>query len=316
MKENGMLILHRIKVENANAVSGITWGFPAVTQFLGFVHSLSRDLLGKIDIELTGCGIVCHSHQIQAYQPKGWGDYVFALTRNPLILKNGKVKSPSFAEEGRMHMEISLIIPCIGDFEDADENTEACEYIKQQVFLKRMAGGTILGLDDASLLELHEDEQKSEQIARRHFYQLLPGFALVQRSELLSEHISECQEANLNADPLDALLDFSALKYKADKVETNQDKKEPSIEWRLQPKPGKGWLVPISAGFRGISDLYEPGEVRRARDSSVPFRFVEPVYTIGEWISPHHLKNFEQIIWRYSADSESGWYLCENNINQ
>jgi CRISPR-associated protein Csy2 len=316
MKENGILILHHVRVEDANAISGMTWGFPAITQFLGFVHSLSRNLSKKIDTEFTGCGIVCHSHQVQAHQPNRWGDYAFALTRNPLIFKNGKVRSPSFAEEGRMHMDVSLVIPCTGDFEDSDKNSEISEYIKQQVFSKRLAGGTICSIGQVDLLELHEDEQESKKDARRQFYQLLPGFALVQRSELLSKHVSECQKVDPDTEPLDALLDFSAVKYKAEQIESTEKETTPEVKWQLQPNPKKGWLVPILVGYRGISDLYEPGKVQRVRDNSVPFRFVESVYTIGEWLSPHRLTNFNQIIWRYSADPESGWYLTENKMNQ
>jgi CRISPR-associated protein Csy2 len=311
--EDGILILRHIRVENANAISGITWGFPAVTHFLGFVHALSRDLSNKLDLKLTGCGVVCHSHQIQAYQPKGWGDYVFSLTRNPLTKTE---KSPSFAEEGRMHMMVSLIIPFEGDFdnfEDEDDNAEACDCIRQQIFSKRLAGGTIISLGGISLLELPEDEQGLKKYSRKLFYQLLPGFALVQRSDLLAEHVSDCKKTNPDFELLDAWLDFSALKYEAELVETDKNIEDPEVAWRFQPKPGKGWLVPISIGYRGISDLYEPGEVRRARDNSVPFRFVESVYTIGEWLSPHRLSNFEQMIWRYSADPESGWYLCKIN---
>ncbi len=38
----GLLLLDRIEVQNANAAAGMTWGFPALTQFLGFTHALSR----------------------------------------------------------------------------------------------------------------------------------------------------------------------------------------------------------------------------------------------------------------------------------
>ena len=37
-----LLLLPHIRIENANAVAGLTWGFPAITHFLGYVHALSR----------------------------------------------------------------------------------------------------------------------------------------------------------------------------------------------------------------------------------------------------------------------------------
>ena len=299
--EDALLILGHIKVENANAVSGITWGFPAITNFLGFVHSISRTLFSEFNLKLTGCGIVSHSQQIQAHQPKGWGDHVFALTRNPL---NKKGKSPSFVEEGRMHMDVSLVIPVEGDLYEAGDVTEICSRIRELVYCKRLAGGTIFDVASIDLEELPDDTTK---FARKRIKQLIPGFALVQRSQLLAEHSKKRQEIDPESDDLDAWMDFSALKFKAERTDNNE------AIWSYQTRPGKGWLVPIMMGYRGISDLYKAGEVARSRDTTTPFRFVEAVYSIGEWLSPHRLKNFEQIFWRYDAQAESGWYLCKNN---
>ena len=107
-----LLILRKLKVENANAISGMTWGFPAISNFLGYVHALSRKVQHKHGFVFEGCGVICHAQQVQAYQPRGWGDYVFSLTRNPLTKD---AKSPPFIEEGRMHLTVSLVIPCQGD---------------------------------------------------------------------------------------------------------------------------------------------------------------------------------------------------------
>ena len=42
---DGLLILPRLRVQNANAISSShTWGFPAPTALLGFVHALERRL--------------------------------------------------------------------------------------------------------------------------------------------------------------------------------------------------------------------------------------------------------------------------------
>lgn len=71
-----LLILPRIKVENANAISGLIYGFPAVTHFLGYVHALSRELETLHRIKLGGCGIVCHNHQIHSYKNGGGGENI------------------------------------------------------------------------------------------------------------------------------------------------------------------------------------------------------------------------------------------------
>jgi CRISPR-associated protein Csy2 len=128
----------------------------------------------------------------------------------------------------------------------------------------------------------------------------------------LAAHTRQCIEQNPEAELLDAWLDFSAIKYQAERPEG--ELAEPTqADWHYVPKPGKGWLVPIAMGYRGISDLYAPGKVARTRDTSTPFRFVESAYSIGEWLSPHRLDKLDQLIWRYHAEPDSGWYMCSNN---
>ena len=105
-----LLLLNNLRVENANAISGMTWGFPAPTNFLGFTHALSRKCQAKWGnhASLGGVGIICHSHQVHTQQPSGF-EHVFALSRNPLT-KDGN--TAPFNEEGRMHMTVSLLVDC------------------------------------------------------------------------------------------------------------------------------------------------------------------------------------------------------------
>ncbi len=80
-------------------------------------------------------------------------------------------------------------------------------------------------------------------------------------------------------------------------------------DWKTRrTKPG--WLVPVPVGYGAISQVYKPGEVANARDSTVPFRFVESVYSVGEWISPHRVDQPQHMLWYHQADSEAGLYLC------
>ncbi|PVF10187.1 type I-F CRISPR-associated protein Csy2, partial [Yersinia pestis] len=41
---SSLIVLHQVRVENANAIAGLTYGFPAITHFLGYSHALSRKL--------------------------------------------------------------------------------------------------------------------------------------------------------------------------------------------------------------------------------------------------------------------------------
>ena len=81
----------------------------------------------------------------------------------------------------------------------------------------------------------------------------------------------------------------------------------------MLPKPAPGWLVPISTGYKGISPLYQPGEVMFSRDESVPFQFVESIYSIGEWLNPMRAESLENLFWFNSYDSENNLYQCKNS---
>ena len=61
-----------------------------------------------------------------------------------------------------------------------------------------------------------------------------------------------------------------------------------------------------------VSEKRTPGTVRNARDASVPMLFVESVYSLGEWISPHRLTHLAQLLWRAEADEAQGLYRCRN----
>ena len=80
------LLIERIKVQNANAASGFTWGFPAITHFLGFSHNLERKLKlnkGLSDITLSGCMVIAHEQLAHCFgRTAGFTDYVKAGSFN------------------------------------------------------------------------------------------------------------------------------------------------------------------------------------------------------------------------------------------
>ncbi|KFI21589.1 type I-F CRISPR-associated protein Csy2 [Nitrosococcus oceani] len=306
---SAILILRHLKVENANAIAGHTWGFPAISNFLGFVHALSRKTKPELGLTLNGCGVICHRSQVQAYQPGGWGDWVFALSRNPLTKES---KTAAFVEEGRMHLDISLVIPVEGRIVSGEDHAaELQNKLAHIVQTLRLAGGTIRDLARVELHSIPYDEEDQIKLTRKLMRSLLPGFALVSRAETLADHLDDLQRQNPQAEPLDAWLDFAALKYQATAPNESKADNTP-VEWKSVPKPANGWLVPITIGYRAISELYEPGTVARTRDIRTPFRFVEAVYSLGQWLSPHRITRWEDLLWHYQADPDSGWYLCAN----
>lgn len=306
-----LLVLNRISVENANAISGLTYGFPAVSNFLGFTHALSRKLEQQCGLKIGGCAVICHQHQVQAYQPAGWGDRVFALSRNPLT-KEGK--TAPFNEEGRMHMQVSLLLECEFSGEQVDFGGESTEqdiqrleaFILEHALRQRLAGGTLSNIQTVRWQALSDSAEQRNRDIRRLMLQLLPGFALVGRHDLLLEHHNNRSQNQPEAELLDSWLDFVALKFSAQQPK-NEDEK---AVWRQQPKPAGGWLVPLAVGFQAISPLYQPGEVTNSRDGLTPFRFVESMYSIGQWLSPHRVDDLQQLFWRYHYSD--GCYLCRN----
>ncbi len=343
-----ILLLKHLSIANANAISGLTYGFPAPANFLGFTHALSRKLADKSNnahgVKLGACAIICHQHQLQT-QKIGY-DSVFALSRNPLT-KEGN--TAPFNEEGRLHLTVSLLIEC--DFRAgalsffgealAKENKALFEqWICAQLPLLRVAGGTINhkcsegdkeealrvaggtinACKNVCFIECDEDFEENQQQMRKVLRRLLPGFALVCRQDLLEKHHQECVAKNPQHAHLESLLDFVALRSKSTlQVGENSEKNENGENgenkgnWQNIAKPASGYFVPMNVGYEAISPLYEEGKVANARDQNVPFVFVESIYSLGQWISPHRIENIDALFWRHQK--KGSLYLCFNEYH-
>lgn len=313
----GLLILPKIKIEHANCISGIVYGFPAISHFLGFVHALWRDVKDQVEGNFTGVGIVCHGYKMHTHKAGYWNDSYFALTRNPLTDKG---KSPSFNEEGRVNLEISLIIACDFAKEDIDfgeENYDLeverfCQKIRKLALSKRIAGGIPVKIAAPEFHPVSRDEKAKINLFRKLARKLMPGFFLSDCSRVLEQYIGD----NSGLTPFEALLDFCTLKH-APKIseEVTEEVKanlEKEVEWELvRMEAKKGWVVPIQVGYRAISPTYPKGQVACARDKTVPFRFVEPVYSLGEWKGVYRLPDqLQQALWSFTNSDQM--YLIKN----
>lgn len=318
------LLLKKIEVQNANAIAGLTYGFPAITNFLGFAHALSRQLSQRLTVNLGGVAVISHKHTVHARRPSGWGDYVFALTRNPLTQQGN---TAPINEEGRMSMQISLLIEIEG-IRGGDRQTEQTliEHLKTVVPSLRLAGGQITHVAAYQLLA-------SEAQQRHALRRLMPGFVLIDRHDYLAKHFEQLQQHNPGSTLMDAWCDFATLKYSAtpladdtiaqhdalekgsaDTRATEKDDTKQKAVWQAQPKPETGYLVPIATGYCAISECYAPGEVANVRDTQVPVVFAETAYSVGEWLSVHRLQEIQQGIWCYHHDSP--WYLAKGSLIQ
>lgn len=290
---NRFLIIPQIQIHNANALSSpYTIGFPAMTAWLGGVHALQRKLNAAQFDELvfTRTAIACHSIELQTY--KGRGDYVHSIigTGNPLD-KNGK--RPSFIEEARCHLSVSLVIEYQGvDGDDADAFLAA---VKAQLNTLKLAGGDILDFKTPELLKVDGDGELAK-LTRK----LMPSHVLKERRDLMIEAM---QNQGGNIDAIDALLDYLTIQHRSEADEAGQ------TEWTAKRKTA-GWIVPIATGFHGISDL---GKAENQRDPDTPHRFAESLVTLGEFVMPYRIKRLDDLLWHSRYDAKNNLYLIEQN---
>lgn len=308
-----LVLLPHLKVQNANAISGpLTWGFPSPTAFAGFAHALERKFAAELDEGFAGVGIICHHFEPQVFQPPGRRTQVFRLTRNPVGKDGGTL---ALVEEGRAHMEVSLLI-AVRDYKSEGDGKDLAERLHHAAQGMRLAGGSLLHQEgkryQAQWWPLAGDVEGDTRIFRRLRRRLLPGFALVLRDDLLVGHLAEMRVAQPESNALDALLDLSRLNIEP--VVSQADEADVPVKWEIRRKPG--WLVPLPIGYAGISPLYAPGEVENARDAATPFRFVESLYSLGEWVSPHRLNDLSQLLWTQETDAANGIYRCINRYSE
>ncbi|MDF7667800.1 type I-F CRISPR-associated protein Csy2 [Orbaceae bacterium ESL0727] len=302
------LLLDHVKIQNANAISSpLTYGFPAISGFLGAIHALSRKIESTDPIYLDGVLIACHDCDVQVYHPNRFADYTFKLTRNP-VGKNGDTRS--IIEEGRVHLDVSLVVEVNVEHRETlrgeNEQKAFADQIKQKLYQQRIAGGNVVSIERVALY--HAANSHDDLIN-----QLLPAYILIEANEELHAITEALQQQDPTKTELDALIETAILHHspKEDKYEqidaqsdtslTQHESKQ--IKWRTSSvKQGRGWLVPIPLGYQGISPLLDAGTVTETRSNAYPSQFVECIYGLGKWIFPLRIKeHFDKAFWRYQC---------------
>lgn len=207
------LLIERIKVQNANAASGFTWGFPSITHFLGFSHNLQRKLSKVLALEainLKGCVVIAHGQNVLTYKESSNIRFSQYKTAQYLGLKfdKGILKDPAINEEAKMNMTVSLLIPINGYLGDIQE--KLVEFIENACKLQRLAGGTILNIENVDIVDFSDFDQ-----IKRTKNKLLPGFVLQDRSAYLEQHYLNLKKFDPHIELLDAWFDFITLKQVA-----------------------------------------------------------------------------------------------------
>lgn len=286
-----VLILPKLQIHNANALSSpYTIGFPAMTAWLGAVHALQR----KINthelfegVKFIKTAVACHEIDLQTI--KGHGDYEYSIigTSNPLD-KAGK--RPSFIEEARCHLSVSLVIQVKNL--DTDDIEEFIKLISTKLHSMKLASGDLLDFQQPEVFKILRDEEVKKLIRY-----LMPGYCLVERTDLMTNEMQQGKDA------IDAILEYIQVTTSSEEGENGK------VTWQGKRKT-KAWIVPISVGFQGISEL---GHALNQRDSLTPHRFAESVVTLGEFIMAYKIDNIDQILWHYDFNPETNLYLCKQN---
>ncbi len=327
-RHNAVLVLPHIRVQNANAISSpLTWGFPAITAFTGMMTALERRLGRNAGIAMHGVGVICHSFEAQVTS-SGY-TRAFHLTRNP-VQADGS--TAGIVEEGRVHIEITLVfdVQLTNANQGRVERAKLAEHVLDTLTTMRVAGGSIVPslrattrrfkpptLDIVRDASQHDERRSQFRALARHW---LPGFALVSRDDLLQARLAEMRTDNIGSTVLDAWLDLTRWNSRAIEIPNLNGTDETTVEWITDRRAG--WTVPIPVGFAALSALYPPGTVSGSRDNHSPFRFVESVWSIGQWISPNRLTDFDELFWapRYDHDAsqpaEQAVYRCVNAYKQ
>lgn len=300
------ILLERIKVEDANCIAGFTYGFPAITNFLGFTHALSRKFKAEFGIELTGCAIFSHEYVLRTNEQY---DVRFIQSKRPPVTLQGQKyraeasKTPPIIEEGKMDLTVSLLIECQEPLSSIEtEKQKYQDLLKKWVYQAKLAGGSIQQIKGISFWS---EDSKLTQLKRK----LLPSFVLLDAQQELKQHVEANQNSTYKREVFDLWTDFFAYKASAQLHENE------SVEWIRHEKPNpRGWFIPLMVGYKGISPLYEGNEIENNRDPQYSFRFVESVHGLGEWRSSHRIDSLEDLIWKYHIEDE--WYLCQQTTSE
>lgn len=308
-----LLVLPRLRIQNANAISSpLTHGFPSMTAFLGLMHALARKTRSiGLDVEFKAIGAVCHDYQEQV---AGSGFVKsFRLTRNP-VGKDGK--TAAIVEEGRIHLELSLVFAVNSERWSSEPEARGNDIAAIAGLLAgmRVAGGSVLPSAHPERfrylpwdMDLTGPSDDRQAVFRKLRMRLLPGFALVSRDDRIESRLAELQDEQPDATRLDVWLSLSRINWRY------QPATEGAKAGWVNDRKDQGWLVPIPVGYGALGDLHAPGAVANARDASTPFRFVESLYSIGEWISPHRLQSPQQMLWYVDSQPDAGLYRCRND---
>lgn len=298
-----------IKLEYANAIAGMcTHGFPSIGAFLGFFENINIDMKKDFkDVQLGGILILSHNVEEQVYNIRG--DYLvgFSQKRAPLGIDKKdkkKIASKPIIEEGYLHADLSFIVELKQEY--ANYNNEyqqsLCAYLLNLIFSKRIAGGNITSIRACNFI--------AEEDLKFKLFELYPFSALVNASSYFTNFI---EEHNFKS-KFDAFIDLNSITYYFDQNSDKEKKK-----WKIK-YPKTKYIIPLHIGYKAISDEFKSSKNVLLRSDNYDAVFVEPVFSLGEWVcSASKLLNiinncYEDAFWEYAQ--EGSFYLFNKSFYQ
>ncbi len=302
------LVLSHLQVCNANAqASPITIGIPSITAFLGAIHKLQRELnhKGYENLCFNGVGIIIHEFNLKTFFDR-FNRELLVASSNPLKMdkKNeGQWVRPSTIPDPKIDFTVSLMCEVGCDYLD-----DEAQFISDidDILLNglRIAGGIIdipcskqggvLNSYGSVIKYYPRIDQDDDKAISKIIRPLIPGYALIERRELLQEAMKE------GIDPIVALIDYLAIHHDCIRHEDGY------IEWNSHRR-ADGWIVPIVVGYQGLS---EPMKVDNQRDNDTDHVFGESLITLGEYRMVNTIYGIDWLLWKYKTDLEKSLYMC------
>lgn len=301
------LLLPHLKIHNANAISSnYIIGFPALPAWLGGVHALERKIkccAGLAEVSFGGTGIVVHGYKIHSHRLKGNPNYSLAITANPLKKKGKDFERPPIIPEGRIDMDVSLVIDVTGV--DVVQESDLVAAVKQILPVMRLASGDIMNMSDTLNITIHHIDDDEAKQYRELVSELMPGYAILERRELLLE-----SGGAEDYDVIDAVNEHDAMDDLLNLLQVNEvaelDDNKKIVKWS-RSRSKAGWLVPIAVGYKALSTA---GKLSEQRDGSYEHQFAESIVTIGEFKALHRIRNIDELMWHYKCTNNL--YVCVN----
>jgi CRISPR-associated protein Csy2 len=297
------IVIPHIRVTGANALNSLySAGFPAMTAFLGFGHTLERNIHG---LQVTGVGVVVHQSEFQAVRDGYSRTWALKAKKFPLVKARsqsypGEAVSDSFQVRAYVDLDVSLIFECSDIPTDARDSV--MKSIEENLYRTRLAGGDITSFRKPKAFFCSSDDdvcwQEQNALCRKMMRSIMPGFALVERRDIMDSLAKDGK-----GDALDRIMYATS----ADAIPEQGSKEKTAYRFE---RHFKGWLLPLAVGFHDLSGSVT---VKGQRSYDAEHHFAEPLLTLCEFRMPHRFESVDNILWHYKYDAGQHSYLCVNS---